>query len=214
MAALLPKWYYQHVLGFEGLYADHPKDRGGKTMRGILWTTYVANSAKVYGRPPTWEHFINLSAKEATLMLDFFCRDAQAHKIRNMAIRAGITEIHWGTGNSAPTVIKTATRYGYKGSTRAGAVKFIDELGDSEKAYKLSFTLIENYRLRLAEFIKQDPEQIVFKTGWWKRLDRFQALQKLNYWSKTNASNGISFGLLVAAGIAVSLLKNKMKKAG
>lgn len=178
---ILPEWYYLHVLGNEGLYADHPSDRGGKTMRGILWTTYQSLGQKVYGKAPTWNHFINLTSQEATMMLDYFCKLSGADKIQNEAIRAAITEIHWGTGSAGSTVLKTARQFGFKtGDWR----KFINDLGDSDRAEQFSIALIENYRARLQQLINADPSQEVFKKGWWRRLDEFQNKQKTNYWLK------------------------------
>lgn len=178
---LLPEWYYLHVLGNEGLYADHPADRGGKTMRGILWTTYQQHAQQVYGKRPTWEHFKNLTAQEATMMLDHFCRLAGADKIQNDAIRAAITEIHWGTGSALSTVLKTVRKYGFKSG---GWQKFINDLGDSDTARDLAHDLIENYRARLQYLIDRDPSQQVFKDGWWRRLNEFQQKQDSNYWQK------------------------------
>ena len=153
----------ESVLKREGLYSNHPQDRGGATKYGITLATL-----SIYRKGPVTEEMVkNLSLSEALdiyeklywspLLLDQVKDEALAAIILDQAINRGGTSVVRRLQR-----ILGVTIDGIMGPKTLAAINMADS---TEMALKF----VLDSQMQYAEICVRDPSQLVFLKGWLKR---------------------------------------------
>ena len=111
--ALLPNWYYDNLIKFEGgvstdkddnawaLNPDAPKVNGKRahTNRGVQWNVYK-EFAKRNGIPESeWNNtFLDMNESTAKAIVDDYAKESGASNFQDPVLRSFFTQNSWGTG--------------------------------------------------------------------------------------------------------------------
>lgn len=112
-AAMLPEWYYDNLIKFEGgvstdkddnawaLNPDAPTVNGKRahTNRGVQWNVYK-NFAERNGIPKSeWNNtFLEMSESTAKAIVDDYAKESGASNFQDPVLRSFFTQNSWGTG--------------------------------------------------------------------------------------------------------------------
>lgn len=165
------------ILSWEGGYSNHPNDKGGPTMKGVIWSEWK-NYAKRKGFTPTIE---NLKAITDDQWDDIFRKNYwnpfRGGDIADQSIATLLVD--WGYNSGVVTVIKNTQRYlGVKADGIVGPVTLRAlNSADAEK----TFEAIKARRKKfLEDIVARNASQKVFLKGWLNRLNH------INYGSVKN----------------------------
>lgn len=162
----------EYLLEEEGGWSNHPADRGGATMYGVIQATYDAWRKK---KKQPIQSVRKITKQEARdIYEEEYWRAASCHKLP-----WPISYITFdGAVNSGPSRSLKWTQAGLGvkpdgvvgPQTVSAAQKIIDE-GDGSALLKL----LDQRVTFLARLVQKTPSQAAFLLGWWRRTQRVLA---------------------------------------
>ena len=159
------------ILKWEGGFSNDPVDRGGATMRGITFNTFVAYR-KAKGKPqPTVTDLKNISDQEWNdLFKSMFWDRWSADNIKSQKLANILVDWLWTSGKYGITIPQRIL-----GVTQDGVVgpKTLEVL-NARDADKL-FAQLKQARINFVEtIVKRNPSQKKFINGWKRRIYAIQ----------------------------------------
>lgn len=156
------------ILKWEGGFANHPKDKGGATNKGIT----IATFRHFFGSGATVEQLKAMTDEQwETVFRKGFWDPFKGDEIRSQSI-ANIC-VDWAWASGAKTAIRHIQQLlgvatdGVVGNITLGAI-------NSAEPGKL-FEVIKSARLAFVEaIVKRDASQRVFLKGWRNRINSIQ----------------------------------------
>ena len=150
---------------WEGGYVNDPKDKGGETMQGITYATWVS----VFG-PNEHARFIKMAEDDWALIYQkLFWSAIQGDKINSQRIANTLADWAWGSGGYWPKrltqkIIGTVKCDGIFGNGTLTALNAMNE-------QKLYDAIIAERWAWLEQIYKAHPDQLRFKQGWTNRMN-------------------------------------------
>lgn len=148
------------ILSWEGGFANHPKDPGGATMKGITLATFRS----VYGSQKTVNDLKNITDEQwHTIFKKYYWDKWKADSILSQSIANILVDFVWASGKYGITKIQTLL-----GVTADGIVgpKTLTALNSRDP--KTLFSQIWQLRKKFIESLKTYP---TFGKGWMRRLN-------------------------------------------
>lgn len=168
-AAMLPEWYYDNLIKFEGgvstdkddnawaLNPDAPKVDGKRahTNRGVQWNVYK-NFAERNGIPKSeWNNnFLEMSESTAKAIVDDYAKASGASNFQDPVLRSFFTQNSWGTGKVWASDFKSNRSKEY----RALLDWLQDETGLS---FQNTGKINEEEARAIEELYNKDPEAFI-----------------------------------------------------
>lgn len=159
------------ILDFEGGYANHPKDPGGSTNRGITQKTYDSFKDK-QKQPKKDVREITFTDVES-IYLDYYLnascdKIATTHPLTatvhfDFAINAGKTQAN----KTLQRTVGAKPVDGVIGRISLGAIFSLDD-------YKTAISYIRNREIYYNALVNIKPDLTVFLKGWLKRLSHLE----------------------------------------
>lgn len=184
----LPQSYFKLILNYEGLYVNHPNDKGGETNRGI--TIGTLNKAKALGIVAS-----NVSIKSLTEDLDsvykiyniMFYKKSYSNKLPHpLAFAYFDACINHGIGGRTKSgsavgagmlmqsilIEQFGKNISLDGIVGPNTLKAINEVLKLHNPHQIA-TLYNNRReLYFRRIVENNPAQKVFLNGWLRRVNR------------------------------------------
>ena len=168
-AAMLPEWYYDNLIKFEGgvstdkddnawaLNPDAPTVNGKRahTNRGVQWNVYK-NFAERNGIPKSeWNNtFLEMSESTAKAIVDDYAKASGASNFQDPVLRSFFTQNSWGTGK----VWAADFKKGRSSEYRALLEWLQDETGLS---FQNTGKINEEEAKAIEELYNKDPEAFI-----------------------------------------------------
>jgi hypothetical protein len=156
------------VLQWEGGFADHPKDKGGATNKGVTLSTF----RRFFGKDATVDQLKAISDEQWEMIFrNGFWDKFEADKIANQSVANVCVDWAWCSG---PTTairqvqgILDVKADGVVGNITLGAINNAEpeKLFDKIKSARLAF---------VESLVKRDASQKVFLKGWIRRIDAIE----------------------------------------
>ena len=158
----------------EGKYTKHKNDEGNYNSRGELVGTNYGIAAptyeKIIGRPPTEADMKNITYEEAKGIYKQQYWDAiKGDEIRDQSVANIFFDGHVNQGKSIKWMQESA---GVKPDGKVGP-KTVEAINQADPRL-LHDTFKEKRRSGYENYIKNNPEQEVFRKGWNNRLDKHE----------------------------------------
>ncbi len=155
------------IFSWEGKFVDHPNDRGGATNKGITYNTLKEWRASKGLPEPTIEDLKNLSTAEAEeIYRVMYWNDIKGDEIENQAIANLLCD--WRVTSGVWAIKHTQRALGLVDDGIVGNIT-ISTLNNTD-AHRV-FLALWSKRKWMFEALAKDPSQVVFLTGWLRRLD-------------------------------------------
>lgn len=153
------------ILKWEGGFANHPKDKGGATNKGIT----IATFRQYMGQDATVEQLKAMTDEQwKTIFKKGFWFPIKGDYITNQSIANICVDWAWGSGTR--TAIKQVQRL--LGVADDGIVGNITLSAINNANSKKLFEKIKSARLAFVEaIVRRDPTQKVFLKGWRNRIN-------------------------------------------
>lgn len=156
-----------HILKWEGGYSNHPKDKGGCTMKGITIATYK----QYYGNTKTCSDLQKLTDQEwLNIFKKGYWDKCKGDYILNQSIANIIVDWAWNSG--VKTAIKEIQRIlNIKDDGIVGEITLssLNKQNQSELFNKIYKARV-NFYINICE---KDSSQKVFLNGWMNRINDF-----------------------------------------
>lgn len=163
-----------HIKEFEGGYANNPNDRGGETMKGITWPTYVNLVYRVLGRTSSKSHFLSLTDEEVSKFMHWYFRESGADRFRNQSVAEYFADFFWGTGYFAIKLLQRLLNVSDDGKMGPITLAAVNRRNGQS-------LLADLHTVRLAQYnrLAKDPSQVGHLRGWLRRANtQYEALKK------------------------------------
>lgn len=169
--AYLNKW--------EGGWANHPADKGGKTNRGVILATWNYYAPK-YGWQSGEQGLRNMSEQQWRIIIKEFWNLAKGDTINDQVIAEKVFEITWGSGpGNAGIVLQRALNRIGKPVKIDGGIGPQTLKATNEADPKALFNALHlEHEIFLRNIVKNDPTQAVFLDGWINRIYDFYNKKK------------------------------------
>lgn len=157
------------ILKHEGLFADHPKDPGGATMRGITFTLFK-RYADWLGVAPTVEVLKTLTEGQAKVIYKAeFWDKMQGDKFKSQRVADIVFDAYVNMGPRALKIFQT--EIGVEADGVIGPVT-LSILNNANPL--LVFEGFKDARIYFYNNLaKQNPNMKVFLNGWLNRINSF-----------------------------------------
>lgn len=165
------------ILGFEGKFANHPKDPGGATNRGVTIGTWRQVGYDKDGDGDIDVDDLKLLTEADAVnrvMRPHFWNRYQADRIKSQSVANILVDWLWASGKPAITKVQALL-----GVTVDGVVGEKTLAAINAQEPRAFFAKIHDLRVKFIEgVIANRPDSAVFRNGWMRRLDyiRFGAL--------------------------------------
>lgn len=201
-AAMLPEWYYDNLIKFEGgvstdkddnawaLNPDAPTVNGKRahTNRGVQWNVYK-NFAERNGIPKSeWNNtFLEMSKSTAKAIVDDYAKASGASNFQDPVLRSFFTQNSWGTGKVWAADFKKGRSSEYRavldwlqgetGLNFANTGKINQEEAKAiEELYKKDpKKFIETFADKKEQHFKTLDDYKKFGDGWIRRLKELES---------------------------------------
>jgi lysozyme family protein len=200
----------QKVLEHEGGYVNHPADRGGPTNWGVTQRTYDSYMSSKLGRPYK-STIAEIQAMPIATAIDIYKKlywdVVKGDKIRKYSVALVIFDQAINRGNSA--AIRQVQRVlgvaqdGIMGPQTLDKLNFATSSPDLEKKFLDSY--LQESKLAYNTIVKNNPSQVVFLSGWLKRVDSLIS-ESRSYLGTINATTVVGIGVGVVIILVGSIL--------
>lgn len=164
------------IKSWEGGFANHPKDPGGATMRGITLATFRS----AFGKGKSVDDLKNLTDEEwNTVFRRFFWDRWRADEIKSQSIANILVDWIWASGSHS--IIKTQQLLGVRADGKVGP-QTLNAINSQD-----SKLLFERLFERRRKFIFSCRNFETFGKGWLNRLNSIGYGWLANNGSKTKS---------------------------
>ncbi len=161
-----------HILGWEGGWADDPQDKGGKTNMGVTLATWQA-----FGYDKNFDGHIDAEDLKLITRNDVFEKvfipmcwlNWKAERIPNQSVAEILTDWVWGSGSWGIIIPQKLLNVAADG--KVGPMTLETLLSqDQQEFHKKVWYARHNF---LKNIVRQDKTQQKFFKGWINRLNTF-----------------------------------------
>lgn len=190
--AQLPIW--------EGGYVNHPNDRGGPTNAGVTlgtWNQYAARNGWQQGV----EGLKRMNPSQYATIIHSFWDLSGAGKMRSEAVAFLLAEGFWGGGYYELMAHQRAFNRAFGGNLVVdGAIgpKSVEAFNSVDQ--KRLYQVLDKSRRQYYDAVAQQPNQSVFRAGWFNRINKGASIIEANNWIGAAAAAGgglLILGLIV-----------------
>lgn len=156
-----------HILKWEGGYANHPKDKGGCTMKGVTIATYQS----FYGKNKTCSDLKKITDEQWLHIFESgYWNPCKCSDMKNQSVANIIVDWAWNSGPR--TAVKHVQRIlGVKDDGIVGDITLtaLNGYNQEELFNKIYLDRVKFY----IDICERDANQKVFLNGWMNRLNDY-----------------------------------------
>lgn len=160
-----------HILKWEGGWVDHPNDPGGKTNRGITFTTFGRVAKPVLGIAPTVENLKNLTEDQAKkIYRSEFWDKMMGDAIKDQSVATIIFDGFVNMGRHAIRIAQDVVNVDRDGIVGSKTINAINAANAVELFANIKQARIDYYN----NLAVNKPAMKVFLKGWLNRINSFE----------------------------------------
>lgn len=162
------------IFGWEGGWADHKNDRGGKTNMGVTLVTWRSCGYDKDGDGDIDEDDLRLITRDDVIKLlqKYYWDRWKADQIRDQSLANILVDWVWASGKWGIIIPQRLL-----GLTADGKVGPVTLATLNQVNPKIFFLRLKEERIKFCEDLcEKDPSQKVFLQGWINRINDFKYL--------------------------------------
>lgn len=159
------------ILQWEGGWSDLPNDRGGKTMRGVTFSTYKEFCRKKNRPAPSVDDLRNISNEDwGEIFKEMFWDRWRADEINSQSVANLLVDWLWCSGYSSVKTVQKVLKVDVDGVVGPKTLLAINQAMPE----KLFVDLKKARKQFLLRIVENDPLQNCFLNGWMNRLNNLK----------------------------------------